>query len=261
MKNLILYSLIILSVNFSFADCADSGMRFFPKHRNISFNPFFIIEGFQYSQSTIKSFKKRKVYLKTENEVLIELNLIEVLTSQDVSQAVFRASKTLLPNTKYYLFYENQTEREKGEMLEYNMVTNKREPVFWQTTNWIEQNNLDSNLKITYSKNDIKPYGCGDSVNAIFTVSSENDSEIWFKTELVEIASGQKTIIYLTEKEHLLYVGKGMCGGAFRFKSNKKYKVCFTPTNTDGKPLKRTKWIEFKSPYDTENNYLRNPKF
>jgi hypothetical protein len=257
MKNLILYIFILFSVNICFADCSDSGMRFLPQKKEISLNPIFIIEGYINSQLTIKSFKNRKVYLKTENEILIELNLIEILVSQDVSQAVFKASKTLLPNTKYFLFYENQTNREKSEMLEYNQDSGKREQIFWQTTNLIEQNNIDSNLKITYSKNEIKPYGCGDSVNSVFNISSENDSEIWFKTELIEISTGQKTIMYLTSRESKLYVGKGMCGGAFKYKSKKKYKVSFTPMNIDGKQLESTKWIEFKSPFDTENNYLR----
>lgn len=254
MKNLILCALILISAN-SFADCSYDGMRFLPINKQISFNPIFIIEGFANSQITVKSFKNRKVYLKTENDIFVELNLLEILISKDISQAVFKTSKTLLPNEKYYLFYSNQTDNEKREMLEYNVVTKKYEQKFWQTTDLVEQKNLTSNLKITYNKNEIKSYGCGDSVNSIFNISSNNNSEIWFRTELMEISTGLKTIIYLTEIENKLYVGIGMCGGPFRYNNNNKYKIRFTPTNTDGKTLEKTKWIEFKSPYDTENSF------
>ena len=40
-----------------------------------------------------------------------------------------------------------------------------------------------------------------------------------------------------------------MCAGAFTFSEKGKYKVRFTPMNTNGKSLETTDWITFESPY------------
>ena len=40
-----------------------------------------------------------------------------------------------------------------------------------------------------------------------------------------------------------------MCSGAFTFTRKGKYKVRFTPMNTDGKSLKTTGWRTFESPF------------
>jgi hypothetical protein len=141
-------------------------------------------------------------------------------------------------------------------MLKYSDASKKMDSVFWQTTDLVEEEEPNSNLKIKYNRNEIESYGCGDSVNAVFNISN-NDSEIWFRTELIEISTGIKTIMYLTEMDNKLHVGKGMCGGPFKYNDNKKYKICFTPTNSDGRTLERTKWFEFKSPYDTENYFMK----
>jgi hypothetical protein len=258
MKNFIIYIIFPLFFTDCFADCGDRGMRFLPLKKEISLNSIFIIEGYLNSQVTVKSFKNRNVFLKSENEILITLNLIEILESKYVSQAVFKANQVLLPNTKYELFIPNLTEMEKIEMSEYNSFSKKNEPIHWQTTNLFEQNGIDSSLKIVYNKNEVKSYGCGNSVKSVFDVRCNDNSEMFFKTELIEITTGEKTIMYLTkEDDGKIYVGKGMCGGPFIYKVNNKYKVRFVPTNTDGKTLEKTEWFEFKSPYDTEDYFMK----
>lgn len=258
MKNIIIYIIFQFFLTNCFADCSDRGMRFLPIKKEISLNSIFIIEGYLNSQITIKSFKNRNVYLRSNNEILITLNLIEILESRDVSQAIFKANQVLLPNTKYELFIPNLTTIEKREMSEYNSLSKKHEPIYWQTTNLIEQNGLDSNLKIIYNRNEVKSYGCGNSVKSIFDVYCDDKSEIFFKTELIDITTGEKTIMYLTKEEDgKIYVGKDMCSGPFIYKDKHKYKVRFLPTNADGKTLEKTLWFEFKSPYDTEDYFMK----
>ena len=83
-------------------------------------------------------------------------------------------------------------------------------------------------------------------------------SEIWFKTEVIEIKTGKKRVYYIRNWEEKLNVGHGMCSGAFTFSSESKYKVRFTPTNTEGDTLKTTDWVIFNSPFVDNNGPFGN---
>jgi hypothetical protein len=110
-------------------------MQFFPSTKEISLNSMFIIQGYAFSQKTIKSFKERIIYLESENGELIELNLQEILTGQmQLTQAIFCPTSELKSNTKYFLKYSDQTENEGREMMQYNREKKEREKVYWKTT-------------------------------------------------------------------------------------------------------------------------------
>ena len=253
MKKLILFAVIILNVNFSFADCSSSGMQFFPMNKNISLNPMFIIEGYAYSQQTVESFKNRNVYLIDENGEKINLKLIEIIKGQmSLTQAVFKVESQLKPKTKYFIRYTNETVSEISERKKYNSNINKSEEIFWETNENENTELLNPNLKLKFDKTNVIHYGCGPSANAIFEVSNSSKSETWFKTEVLEISTNTTTTFYLTSYENKINVGHGMCSGAFTFKNNGKYKVRFTAMNTDGKELESTEWTTFESPFKND---------
>src|SRR5690606_28868889 len=126
--------------------------------------------------------------------------------------------------------------------------------VFWKTTSTPMTQLLNPNLKIQYENTEVVHYGCGPSANAIFNVKNKTESEIWYKTELVDLSTNKKTIFYITEWNDKLNVGHDMCSGAFTFESRGKYKVRFTPMNIDGKSLKTTDWKTFDSPFLNDKN-------
>lgn len=253
MKKLILFIIIILNINFSFADCSSSGMQFFPMSKTISLNPMFIIQGYAYSQQTIESFKNRNVYLIDENGGKINLKLIEIIKGQmSLTQAIFKVESPLRPKTKYFIRYSNETTSEISERKKYNSTINKSEEIFWETNEDENTELLNPNLKLKFDKTDVIHYGCGPSANAIFEVNNLSKSETWFKTEVIEISTNTKTTFYITSYENKINVGHGMCSGAFTFKNNGKYKVRFTAMNTDGKELKSTEWTTFESPFKND---------
>lgn len=134
MKKIILALFLGLLFNSVFAECI-SIMSFFPKQKEISLNSMFIIEGYLSCQETINSFKERKVYLESENSQLIELILQEILKGEkDLTQAIFKPSEELKPNTTYFITYENQTDIEESQMTRYNKNIEKREKVYWITS-------------------------------------------------------------------------------------------------------------------------------
>lgn len=251
MKKIILLLLLLtFGIKTALADCKMNGMTFYPEQKEISLNSMFFIQGYSFSQKTINSFKERTIYLESENGELIKLNLQEILKGQmSLTQAIFRPSKELKPNTTYFLKYSDQTENEGREMMQYNREKKKREKVYWKTTNKKNIKNLNSNLNIELAKTEVIHYGCGPSANAIFDVKNKFESEIWYKTEVVAINTNKKNIYYIKEWNGKLNVGHGMCSGAFTFNRKGKYKVRFTPMNTDGKSLKTTDWKIFENPF------------
>ena len=250
MRKTILLLLLTFGIKTAFSDCAMRAMYFFPETKEIGLNSKFIIQGYAYSQKTINSFKNRKVYLKSESGELIELNLEEFYTGQmQLTQAIFCATSELKPNTKYFLNYSDQTENEGREMKKYNREKKVSEKVYWKTTDKKELKPLNSNLNIEFENTEVIHYGCGPSANAIFDVKNKAESEIWYKTEVLDLSTNNKKVFYIKEWNGKLNVGHGMCAGAFTYKNKGKYKVRFTPMNIDGESLKTTDWMTFESPF------------
>jgi hypothetical protein len=225
-------------------------MQFFPKNKTISQNPMFIIEGYNNSQQTVESFKNRNVFLISQYGEKINLKLAQIIKGQmSLTQAVFKVENSLKPQTKYFIRYSDETEFEISERKKYNSTNNKSEEVFWKTSEKENSDLITPNLNLKFEKTDVVHFGCGPSANAIFDVNNSSESEIWFKTEVIEISTNTKTTFYLTSYDNKINVGHGMCSGAFTFKKNGKYKVKFTAMNIDGKEIKPTEWTTFESPY------------
>lgn len=250
MKEILILLILIFGVNSSFAKCSMIGMSFFPETKEISLNSMFIIQGYAFSQKTIKSFKENKVYLKSENGELVELNLQEILIGQKkLSQAIFCPATELEPNTKYHLKFSENNENKTDETSIYELDKKESEKVYWITTNNKSVKSLNSDITLEFEKTQITHYGCGPEAYAIFNIKNNPDSEIWYRTELTELETNEKFVYYIKEWKGKLNVGHSMCSGAFAFKKEGKYKVRFTPMNIDGKKSTTTNWITFESPF------------
>jgi len=259
MKKIVLLLLVVFGIKSSFAECSMSGMQFFPEQKEISLNSMFIIQGYAFSQKTISSFKERIVYLESEIGELIELNLQEFYTGQmQLTQAIFCPTSELKPNTKYFLKYSDQTENDGREMKQYNREKKVREKVYWKTTDKKAVENLNSNLSVEFVDTEVIHYGCGPSANAIYNVKNKSESEIWYKTEVINLSTSDKKTFYIKEWNGKLNVGHGMCSGAFTYNNKGKYKVRFTPMNADGKSLKTTDWKTFESPFMKDKSPFGN---
>ena len=248
-KNLIIL-LFFFSMQSIFAKCASGGFQFYPEQKEISMNSMFIIQGYGTSQKLIAEFEKTKIFLISKNGELIELKLQELLKGQKgLTQAIFKPVKQLEPNTKYYLKHPDKSIQ---YFKQWNSNLKKREKVHWITNDSETYEPIDSNLQIEFEKNEVKYYGCGPSVKAIFNTSNSSDSEIWYKTEVINLTNNSTNVYFIKDQNGKLNVGHGMCAGAFEFDRTSKYKVRFTPMNIDGNETMTTEWFEFENPYSTE---------
>ncbi len=250
MKNFLIILLFFLSIKSTYAKCASGGFQFYPEQEEVSLNSMFIIQGYAKSQELILGFDNTNIFLESKNGELIKLILQELLKGQKgLTQAIFKPEKQLEPNTVYYLKHPDDS---KEFFTRWNSDSRKREKVHWTTIDSETYEPIDSIIQIEFEKNQVKYYGCGPSVNAIFNTSSSSDIEIWYKTELYNITNKSSTIYFITESNGKLYIGHGMCAGAFAFDKSSNYKVRFTPVNIDGNETMTTEWFEFKNPYLNE---------
>ncbi|WP_053991602.1 hypothetical protein [Mangrovimonas sp. TPBH4] len=251
-KHLIIL-LSLLMAQTAFAKCKGGGFQFFPSQKEISMSSMFIIEGYAKSQKQILEFKEQKVFLLSENGDLVELKLQKILEGQkDLTQALFIPEKQLSPNTIYYLKKPNNTGEDEF-FTQWYPDTERTEKVHWITSEIKANAPLDINLNIAFENTEVKQLGCGPSVYAIFSLQLNSSSEIWFKTEVVNLTTHRTNTYYITNRNNKLLVGHGMCGGAFEFDRFSKYKVRFTPMNTDGTSIPPTDWFEFGNPHWNDN--------
>ncbi len=248
-----LLTLLFLFIGFQHlnAKCGVEFMKFYPMEKVISQNAMFVIEASgRRTITTITSFKHRKVYLESKSGDIVELQLQEVLYSKkNLAQAIFKPSRALLSNTKYFLKYENQTEQETIDIKKRYQTNHKRKKLYWITNSTATISELSSNSTITHTKSVVTPFGCGPAVFAIFDISTKQQQETWHRTELLDVSTNTKSVYYIQPYNNKISVGHNMCSGAFSFNRKGIYKVRFRPINSDGKASTATDWITFKSPF------------
>lgn len=248
MKKLLFLLTFLLGFQSTFADCSAFGMQFYPVQEKINRNAMFIIQGYAMNIKTIKTFKNRKVYLKSESGELVELKLQEILYSQmNLAQAIFIPSKTLEPNTKYFLEYENQTAQETRD-IQFRFYGDKK-PLYWITSTEEYGKTFSTPVSATYKDSHVEYYGCGPEAHATFDLKNDPSKKTWYRTELLDVSTNITSVYYIQSYNNKISVGHGMCSGAFSFSGKGMYKVRFTPVNSDGKAATATNWITFKSPF------------
>lgn len=253
MKNLFIFLFLVFTsaIQASGYECAMSGIQYFPQQKEISLHPMFIIEGYAWSQKDIVALKNREVFLESASREKVALELQEILKGEmQLTQALYKPAQSLAPNTIYFLKVSAaQSENELEKFEQYNREKKEWENVAWNTSNLKHTAPLNSNLQLEFVETNVEFYGCGPEANAVFDISGKGDAEIWYKTEVEELATGKRTIYYIREWKDQLFVGHGMCSGAFTYKKDGKYKVRFTPLNIDGNELATTSWTSFDSPF------------
>lgn len=256
MKNTFLIIILLFAIQQASAECAMSGITYYPDQSTISQNPMFIVEGYSFSQKVIKSFENdRTAYLESEDGEKIDLVLREILIGQmGLTQAIFKPEKELKLNKKYFLKFTHLADKENyKELTRYNRETKKHEPVAWKVSRK-QTEELNENLELKFEQTDVQYYGCGPAAYAVFQPHNSSELEIWYEAEVYDEKTKTSTIYIIKTWEGKLQVGHGMCSGGFTFNKDGNYKVRFTPMNIDGKKLATTEWKSFESPFKNSKN-------
>lgn len=232
-----------------YSKCASSGLYFWPSGQTINENSIFVIDGYATSQEVIAGLGTTyKVYLKSSGQV-VNLKVQETLVGQfSLTQAILRPETKLTAGATYELIIEKLPKYQ--EVYRYNSSTNyKKEKVKWTVVN--EQDTIAPSWTMTpkFKGGSYQMYGCGPAVNAFFSYSATDNSEILIKTVVKNLSNGVETTYYLEPDSNSIAVGHGMCSGAFTFDNSDDFEVEFSLMDASGNI---TKWTgdrhKFKRP-------------
>ena len=100
------------------------------------------------------------------------------------------------------------------------------------------------------SKKVLEYYGCGPEIWVVFNHQVKDNSEYLIKAEVTNLATNKKTSYYLTTNENEIYIGHGMCSGAFKLINGQDYTVKFQILDASGNLSNSTAKIKFTAPND-----------
>lgn len=228
MKFLFLSAFIVLLPINLFADCAGSGLYFWPNGKNLSSSSIIMIEGYAASQNLIDTLcELYPVYLVHEDEK-IALKIKEIRKGQFyLTQVLLIPEKRLSAGKTYSLVIEG-LEEDYTAATRWNSNTQKHESVEWTVMDEGDAVPPAWEIKPTLIGTDVVHYGCGPAEFASFKLSVKDDSPVLVRVSVTGKSSGINTIYYLdiTGKNEL-EIGHGMCSGAFTFETDKEFDVRF----------------------------------
>lgn len=249
MKNILLLSLLYLSTSNSFADCAGSGVYFWPQTPTIKQNSIIVIECYANSQPIISKLNSTYPIFLKSGDSKIKLNVQEICVGQFLlTQAILVPEETLVAGLEYQLIIENMTD---GEALkQWNSTSAKYDLIKWKVESGTD------NVKPTWTK---KPdeekksyvlFGCGPGKNVGFNFAIYDESPVLLKASVTHSKTGKKTSYYLNVSSTTkVMVGHDMCSGAFIYNDGEEYEVSFDILDFSGNS---TPWtydnIKFTAP-------------
>lgn len=253
MKQIFLVSFLYFSTSISFADCAGSGIYFWPQTPTIKQNSIIVIETYGVSQTIISELNaKYPIFLKA-GENKIKLNVQEICLGQfQLTQAILVPEETLVAGQEYQLIIENMTD---GEALkQWNSTSAKYDLVKWKVESGMD------NVKPTWTKKpdqDGKSYvlfGCGPGKNVHFNFAVYDESPVLLKATVTHSKTSKKTSYYINVSNLTkVAVGHDMCSGGFTYKDAEEYEISFDILDFSGNS---TPWtydnIKFTAPIITD---------
>lgn len=232
MKSRLLFFGILVNI-LIYSKCGSNGIDVFPTKTEINKNSIFLIEGFATSQKIITSLNKEyKIYLQSGNQK-INLKVTETLIGDfQLTQAILKPEYPLEIGKEYILKIDNLPKYETiNKFYDYSF---KSKPIIYKVTS-----NVDIE-KPTITKNPYElkksyiPYGCGPEVNVIFSFLADDPSQLLVKTKFKNLVTNKVTTFYLLPKDNKLFVGYGMCSGAFKYDKHLAYEVGFNFMDSSG---------------------------
>jgi hypothetical protein len=248
MKQIIYLIVFLIFSQNVLADCAGTGISFWPTGNEIKQNSIIMIDGYAESQHIINGLnKKHAIYLKSGKH-RVQLNVLEIHKGQYwTTQAILKPSETLNSGQEYELFIDSLPEYETP-LRKWNTATEKYEKVKWKVVNGkdIVEPSFISVPK--ESSKVLEYYGCGPENYVVFKHKVNDESEYLIKTEVTNLTTNTKSAYYLVSNNDEVYIGHGMCSGAFKLINGQEYEVVFEIIDASGnRSLTTTNKTTFKA--------------
>ena len=238
----LILAFIILTVN-TFADCAGSGIYFWPSGKTLKQNSIIVVDGYAESQKVITGLnKKYPIYLKSGDKK-VKLTVKEILVGEFyLTQAVLTINKKLEVGKDYELFIDNLADYEKP-FRRWNADKREYEKVKWKVIEGIDTDKAIWKITPKETKKTLVYYGCGPATFIFFSFKIEDKSDYLIKAIVNNKKNNKTTSYFLEPTDSTLKIGHGMCSGAFTFKEGDDYVVSFEIMDASGN---LTAWTEDK---------------
>ena len=244
MKCLLVILIIVSSIQLK-SDCIGRVVSISPYQDTISTKTVFILNIHENFRETKDPLKDLNVYIfryqdLNGNELsdnYIRLNVLKVYKGNNSDYNILLKPSTPLLEGKYRLDLDKYPLKPKEWI-----ILEKEEIIPIEKT-------------FLYKGSKAYPMGCGPEMfasfeteyNGIVVAELMEDDNKSFKSIIVSYPYPEEKSKY----ENIIKIGHGMCGGAFSFKYQSKYKVRFRPMNIEGKFSRNwTVWFEIDNPAD-----------
>lgn len=238
MNRLILFAcFIIFFQKAAFSDCMPIGFRAWPESDTITRNPLIIFNVYEWRFSRLAQSPRPSVsasgirfFLRSAHEK-VALKLIQQNSGQtNEKQLIFRPVKLLDPNTKYELSFSCEDSVLRAYLLE---------DIRFKSRNWVTNETIDKQVPVWTSKpqfwyRNYVRYGCGPESYWRFCMAFKDESEVLVQTIVRHLESGKIAEFYLHPDSNSIFVGYGMCGGAFDMIPGDRYSVSFNLIDGSG---------------------------
>ena len=249
MKRVIQIFILLLATAHGFSKCTSSGLHFWPEGATVNANSIFVVEGYATSQTIIKGLgTTHRAYLKSDSQT-VNLKVQETLVGQySLTQAILKPEETLTAGITYQLVIEN-LQSHNNEAQRYNFSTARMENINWTVTAQFDTVSPAWVIAPEFKNDSYQGFGCGPAVNAYFSFSAADNSEILIKTVVKNLATGTEATYYLKPDSNIIAVGHDMCSGAFSLHNSDLFEVEFSlfDASRNTRPPARDR-IKFKRP-------------
>jgi hypothetical protein len=215
----LLSSISLLLSTHLFADCASSGIHYWPAKDTVSGTGFFILEGYYFSQDLIEGFKGKYTLYLVSDRHKVKMNLQELNKGQfHLTQAIFKPSEPLQAG-KRYSYELTGLEKEHfygwpgyGPKTYYISPVKDEQAPLW-------------NSGAEYQTSSVQHFGCGPAVYSVFTVSITEKNESLVKVTAKNTEGEDECTYWIPVMGGKLQIGHGMCSGEFNLQPGKKYEL------------------------------------
>jgi len=226
MKTFLLPIILLFITSFSYADCAGSGLSFWPQSKTVMQNSIFVIEGSEMSREIIEDIGTKTNVFLTSKKHNVQLKVVEVLEGNfRLKQVVLRPEEQLIAGEHYVLHIEGINEEDGSGVSQWNSESGKHELV-----SWIVEQGSDTNIpsfisKPSYLGGSYTGFGCGPAIYSLFGFKAKDTSPLLVRTQVKDVETGAVAVYLLPYEDGRVTVGHGMCSGAFNIEIEKQYEV------------------------------------
>ncbi|PJJ60038.1 hypothetical protein [Hymenobacter chitinivorans] len=207
------------------AKCMSTGLSFWPRSQTIRQNSLLVVDAYYQSQVLLTGLGTTHEAFLRAGDQRIPLEVVQLLPGEfAVTQAVLRPRRQLEVGKQYEVVIVAAGKKATGKT---NLVFQHHRGKAVYTVVAGQDDTAPQWLTLPTEKGQqYQEFGCGPEVSVDFMGRVQDDSEYLVKATVQNLTTGQATSYYLhPDEQGTIYIGHGMCGGAFRLQNGKSYSV------------------------------------